>query len=77
MAFSRILRGVSVLALFAGAAWAAGVTGKWTAQRGGPDGDGPTVTFSFKQDGGTLTGSIDGPGGPDGGPRPMTLKRAK
>ena len=53
----------ALLALAATAAFAADVTGDWTAQMGGPDGNGPTVTFHFKQDGAKLTGTVDGPGG--------------
>ena len=52
-----------LMALASGAALAADVTGKWVGQMGGPDGDGPTITFNFKQDGTKLTGTADGPGG--------------
>jgi hypothetical protein len=47
-------------------AFAADVTGNWTAQMSGPDGgDGMSMTFHFKQDGTKLTGSVDNPmGGP-------------
>ncbi len=34
------------------------VTGDWTAQMQGPNGD-MTLTFHFKQDGSKLTGSVD------------------
>jgi hypothetical protein len=52
-----------LLALVTGVALAADVTGKWIGQMGGPDGDGPALTFTFKQDGTKLTGTADGPGG--------------
>lgn len=37
---------------------AAGVTGDWTGQAQGPNGD-MTLTFHLKQDGAKLTGSVD------------------
>ena len=45
------------------AAFAADVTGKWTGQMGGPNGDGMAIGFEFKQDGTKLTGTADGPAG--------------
>src|SRR5262249_54730742 len=54
----------ALLGIFAIAAFAADVTGKWTAEVQG--GRGPqTNTFVFKQDGAKLTGTVDGGrGGP-------------
>jgi len=46
--------------LLAVAAFAADVTGKWTAEVPGRGGNTMTQTFTFKADGSTLTGSIAG-----------------
>jgi hypothetical protein len=43
-------------------AWAANVTGNWSAQISGPDAGGMTLTVNFKQSGTKLTGTIEGPG---------------
>ena len=59
----RTLRLLCALALLAGFAVAADVTGKWTAQIAGPDGNTMTVNYDFKQDGEKLTGTVEGPGG--------------
>ncbi|HPT25836.1 MAG TPA: hypothetical protein PLZ95_05405, partial [Bryobacteraceae bacterium] len=69
---SNFLIAAAILACTAGAALAADVTGKWVGQMGGPDGDGPSMTFNFKQDGTKLTGSVDGPGG-----EPLEIKDGK
>jgi len=53
----------AALALFTGIAFAADVTGDWTAQVNGPDGNSMTLSYHFKQDGGKLTGTVEGPGG--------------
>jgi autotransporter translocation and assembly factor TamB len=58
-----ILLGAALLALTAGVALAADVTGKWTGEMNGPDGNSMTLTFNFKQDGAKLTGTVEGPGG--------------
>lgn len=47
-------------ALLAVAAFAADVTGKWTAQVPGRDGQTRDVTYNFKADGSTLTGTTSG-----------------
>jgi hypothetical protein len=45
-------------------AFAADVTGTWTGDMaGGPSGDTNHITFTFKQDGAKLTGTIAGPQG--------------
>lgn len=52
---------LAVLALslaFAGAAVAADISGKWTAQVPGRDGAPQDTTFNFKVDGTTLTGTM-------------------
>jgi hypothetical protein len=47
-----------------GGVWAADVTGKWTGQMAGPDGSGSfDISFTFKQDGAKLTGTVQGPQG--------------
>ena len=57
------IRLIVLLAISFAGAFAADVTGKWTGQMGGPNGDGMAITFDFKQDGTKLTGTADGPGG--------------
>lgn len=42
---------------------AADVTGAWSAEMKTPDGNGFAITFTFKQDGATLTGTVQGPQG--------------
>src|SRR5437773_1632109 len=51
------------LALLTVAAFAADVTGKWTAQIAGQDGNNITINYTFKQDGTKLAGTVTGPGG--------------
>ena len=51
------------MALVSVSARAADVTGTWTAQLTGPNGDSFALTFTFKQDGSTLTGTVQGPQG--------------
>src|SRR4051794_36878837 len=53
----------AVLALWTGVAFAADVTGDWSAQISGPDGNAMTIAYHFKQDRGKLTGTVEGPGG--------------
>lgn len=68
-----LVRVLMTLALVAGFAMAADVTGKWTGAMGGPDGGGGmTITFNFKQDGGALTGTVEGPGG-----EPLQIQNGK
>jgi len=50
-------------AVFAVAAWAGDVSGTWTGQISGPDGNSFALTYSFKQDGEKLTGTVAGPQG--------------
>jgi hypothetical protein len=51
------------MALGASTAWAADVTGTWTAEAKAPDGSTFQLTFTFKQDGAKLTGTVQGPMG--------------
>ncbi len=53
----RWLGGAVVLLLAAVAVWAAGVDGKWKADYQSPDGQNRQVTFTFRTDGGNLTGT--------------------
>ena len=48
--------------LGAATAMAADLTGTWTGTANTPDGGGMQLTFTFKQDGATLTGSVQLPG---------------
>ncbi len=57
------LAAMLIAVLGAGAAWAGDVTGKWTGQMAGPDGNGLEISFTFKQDGAKLTGTVQGPQG--------------
>lgn len=52
-----------LFALLTAVALAADVTGKWTTQVTGPDGNNLTIGYDFKQDGNKLTGTVTGPGG--------------
>ena len=61
-----------MMAFTAASAFAADVTGKWTGNMVGSGGDGFQLTFTFKQDGGKLTGTIDGPMG-----EPMEISEGK
>jgi hypothetical protein len=45
------------------AAFAADITGKWVGDMPGRGGDTTSTTFTFKQDGDNLTGSMTGPQG--------------
>lgn len=39
-------------------AWFAGIDGKWSAMLKGPDGNEFPITYTFKTDGATLTGTV-------------------
>jgi opacity protein-like surface antigen len=54
---------VMAMTLGAATAMAADVTGTWTGEVKAPDGSTFPLTFTFKQDGTTLTGSVLGAGG--------------
>src|SRR5580693_2128750 len=61
---SSALAATLVAVLCTGAALAADATGKWTGQMAGPDGSGGIeISFTFKQDGAKLTGTVQGPQG--------------
>ena len=52
-----------VMALSAATAMAADVTGTWIAETKTPDGSSFQLTFTFKQDGAALTGTVQAPQG--------------
>ena len=54
---------VLMMAFTAASAFAADFTGTWTGNMAGPNGDGFQITFTFKQDGAKLTGTVTGPQG--------------
>lgn len=54
---------VGLLTLFVVAASAADVSGKWTAQVPGRDGQTRETTFNFKVEGAKLSGTVSGPQG--------------
>lgn len=63
----------ALLLMFGAAkAMAADVTGSWTTQMQTMDGNMTTITFNFKQDGGSLTGTVAGPIGD-----PITITNGK
>ncbi|MGB9456831.1 MAG: hypothetical protein WCB12_12360 [Bryobacteraceae bacterium] len=49
--------------LLATAAWATDVTGTWKGDLSAPDGSTFSLTYTFKQDGAKLTGTVLGPQG--------------
>ena len=57
--------------LLAASAWAADVTGTWKGEINGPNGS-FALTYSFKQDGAKLTGTVTGPQGD-----PLQLEEGK
>ncbi len=61
-----------LMTLSAATAMAADVTGTWTAEMKTPDGTSMQMTFTFKQDGATLTGTVQGPQGD-----PMAISNGK
>lgn len=61
---------VMAMAMTAVSARAADITGSWTGTMNTPDGNSMTMGYTFKVDGSTLTGTINGPMGGD--PMPFT-----
>ena len=57
------VRALVCMALLAVVAFAGDLTGKWTASVPGRDGQTRDVTYTFKADGNTLTGTTTGRGG--------------
>jgi hypothetical protein len=51
-----------VLTLLVASVWAADVTGKWTSERQGRDGQPSITTYDFKVAGAALTGTVTSPG---------------
>ncbi|MEO7142189.1 MAG: hypothetical protein ABI165_01660 [Bryobacteraceae bacterium] len=64
MKIRLILLACAALALTSITAMAADVSGKWTAEVEGRNGNKQTQTFTFKADGSTLTGTMAGRGEP-------------
>jgi hypothetical protein len=58
----KLLFVTTILLALSLAAFAADVTGKWTFERPGRNGNTQTVTLNLKSDGGKLTGSVSQPG---------------
>jgi hypothetical protein len=63
MSIQALARGVFLALLFLAVAAAADINGKWKAEFQTPDGQTRTTTFTFKVDGGTLTGTVGSPRG--------------
>ncbi len=61
-----------VMTLGAATAMAADVAGTWTAEMKTPDGNSMQMTFTFKQDGAKLTGTVQGAMG-----EPMEISNGK
>ena len=59
----KSLRILLIGCLAAAALWAADVTGKWTAEMQGRNGNTMTITMNLKADGDKLTGTMSGRGG--------------
>ena len=60
----RTWRGVLLVALFAAGAWAADISGKWKGEWTDSR-ETPPYTFTFTQDGASLTGTVGSEGGED------------
>jgi|ERR1041385_2708471 hypothetical protein len=75
----KLLFVVTIALVFAFAAMAADVTGKWTYEQPGRGGNpGRPVTITLKQDGSTLSGSVPGMGrGGDNPPPPTQITDGK
>ena len=58
---SMCIAAAVLVVLNATAMFAADVTGGWTGEVKGPNGEGFQLTFTFKQDGSKLTGTVTGP----------------
>jgi hypothetical protein len=65
--------------IMTGMSFAADIDGTWTGTIQGPDGgQGFPISYTFKADGSTLTGSMPGMPSPDGSPaKPMPIKDGK
>jgi opacity protein-like surface antigen len=59
----KLLHAAVLLVFTAVTAMAADVTGAWSGQMSGPNGEGFDLTFTFKQAGTKLTGTVAGPQG--------------
>ncbi len=59
----KALRVLLIGSLVALGLWAADVTGKWTAEMQGQNGNTMTTTFNLKADGNNLTGTVSGRNG--------------
>jgi hypothetical protein len=70
---------VGFLLIAAGMSFAADIDGTWTGTIQGPDGgQGFPVSYTFKADGNTLTGTMPGMPSPDGTPaKPIAIKDGK
>ena len=60
---TRRLGTIILFLLLATAAWAADVTGTWKGEVSSPDGNSFSLTYTFKQDGAKLTGTVLSPHG--------------
>ncbi len=60
MSIRKLLWVVALLGILAVAASAADIDGKWKSEMTTPDGQTRTVTYTFKADGNTLTGTVAG-----------------
>jgi hypothetical protein len=75
---SKILLSMTiVLALLVVSAVAADVTGKWTSERQGRDGQPSITTYTFKAEGAKLTGTVTMPGFMGGEPTNTEITEGK
>ena len=74
----KLLFVVTIALVFAFAAAAADLTGKWVAEQPGRNGGPPRqTTFDLKQDGGKLTGTMTGAGRGGGAPQAIEITDGK
>lgn len=59
----KLFLAASLMACSAITAFAADISGAWSGQMGGPNGEGFQIAFTFKQTGMTFTGTVAGPQG--------------
>jgi hypothetical protein len=57
------MKRILLLLALAVTAFGADISGNWSGQITGPDGNSLTIGYQFKQEGDKLTGTVTGPGG--------------
>ncbi len=67
---------VAGLLFVTGMAFGADIDGKWVGEIDGMDGNKMQISYTFKAEGATLTGTTAAPG-PEGGQKPIPIKDGK